>query len=172
LLGKGPSSKLLSQGAHDEIVERALRVVGMVNLPTRWDHMALNDGLKAPLHREAFAVALVALLHGDRPYSDRFTQFAQLLGSLPVRQSPIATWANQTILPYLFDPTRHMFLKPDVTKQAASRCAFDLRYKSEPNWTTYAQLLKLCELLLAELKRLKPRDYIDIQSFIWKIGDR
>jgi len=75
------------------------------------------------------------------------------------------------MLPFLFDPTRHMFLKPQVTRQAARLCAFDLKYGSHLNWTTYAPLLELCRILFRELHRLNPSDYIDLQSFIWCIGD-
>jgi hypothetical protein len=83
----------------------------------------------------------------------------------------VLTWPTQTILPFLFDPVRHMFLKPAVTRQAAARCAFDLKYEAQPRWTTYSRLLKFCDILFQELSDLNPRDYIDLQSFIWSIGD-
>lgn len=41
----------------------------------------------------------------------------------------------------------------------------------KPNWTTYQQLLKLCDIVFQELRDLEPNDYIDLQSFIWSIGD-
>jgi hypothetical protein len=144
----------------------------MVNLPTRWDHMALNDGLKQGADRKRFAEALFERLHGKGRLEDRFNDFAKVLGSLPQRQSPVFTWPNQTILPILFDPTGEMFLKPGVTRQAAIRCAFNLRYKPEPTWETYSQLLTLCDVLRKDLADLQPRDNIDIQSFIWLVGDR
>jgi hypothetical protein len=172
LLSKVQLSKLLERRDHGEIADRALRVAGMVNLPTRWDHMALNDALKNPLDQERFAAALFDLLHGEAPEQQRFTEFAKVLGSLPQRQSPVLSWPNQTILPFLYAPKHQMFMKPGVTKQAANRCAFDLRYQPEPNWTTYSQLLKLSETLFAELEDLGPRDNIDVQSFIWLIGDK
>jgi hypothetical protein len=31
--------------------------------------------------------------------------------------------------------------------------------------------LKLCDILFHELRDLKPTDYIDLESFIWCIGD-
>ncbi len=62
-------------------------------------------------------------------------------------------------------------MKPQVTKQAAERFAFELRYSPEPNWETYSRLLALGTLLMDELKDLKPRDFIDVQSFIWCIGN-
>lgn len=58
-----------------------------------------------------------------------------------------------------------------TSRRPPSQRTLSLRYKTEPNWTTHSQLLKLCDILLAELRDLRPRDYVDIQSFIWAIGD-
>ena len=76
----------------------------------------------------------------------------------------------QTIFPFIALPNEHLFLKPLVTQKAAERRAFSLNYKPEPNWLTYSCLMKFGELLIADLAHLKPRDMIDIQSFIWVTG--
>ena len=60
-----------------------------------------------------------------------------------------------------------MFLKPDVTKQAAAIMGVDLRYDPQVNWTTYERLLRVADHLAAVLKPLGARDAIDVQSFIW-----
>lgn len=170
LLARDPVDECLAARDYEEIARRALHVVGMVNLPTQWDHMALGDGLKAPLDQERFAMALRPLLHGDAPQEARFTAFANVLEGLPRKQAPVLSWPNQTILLFLWDPRHQMFMKPMVTKEAAARCAFDLRYRAEPNWATYRQVLRLTEILFDELSELEPRDNIDVQSFIWVIG--
>ena len=133
--------------------------------------MAIRDGLNRAEDKQRFALALFELLHGSGRYETRFTEFTEALSALPQKQAPVLKWPVQTVLPFLFDPTQHMFLKPQVTRQAARRCAFDLRYDPHPNWTTYSQLLELCRILFRDVNRLKPRDYIDLQSFIWCIGD-
>jgi len=56
-------------------------------------------------------------------------------------------------------------------RQAAARYAFDLKYEAQPRWTTYSRLLKFCDILFQEFRDVKPRDCIDLQSFIWSIGD-
>ena len=42
--------------------------------------------------------------------------------------------------------------------------------KPSPNWLTYSSLLELARILTTDLRDLKPRDMIDIQSFIWVQG--
>jgi hypothetical protein len=57
-----------------------------------------------------------------------------------------------------------------VTRIAAREYGFDFQYKSRPTWETYANLLEFAELVQRDLKNLRPRDMIDIQSFLWVQG--
>lgn len=71
----------------------------------------------------------------------------------------------------IYCPTgKHIFLKPKVTQTAAREYGFDLQYKSKPSWEVYSSLLEFAELIKRDLKGLKPRDMMDIQSFIWVQG--
>ena len=60
-----------------------------------------------------------------------------------------------------------MFMKPDVTKNAADSLGFQLNYRPEPNWLTYSSLLRMADIYQRKLAPLKPRDLIDVQSFFW-----
>jgi hypothetical protein len=60
-----------------------------------------------------------------------------------------------------------MFLKPEVTKQAASTFQFDLRYEATPNWETYDALLRMGRVYLELLIPFGARDFVDVQSFIY-----
>jgi len=60
-----------------------------------------------------------------------------------------------------------MFLKPEVTRNAAASLAFELNYRPEPNWLTYKSLLRMAEIYREKLVDLKPQDLIDVQSFFW-----
>jgi hypothetical protein len=75
-----------------------------------------------------------------------------------------------TIFGFLALPDVHFFLKPMVTRAAASEYGFDFRYQSRPNWDTYSNLLDFARLVWGDLRDLKPRDMIDIQSFLWVQG--
>ena len=41
---------------------------------------------------------------------------------------------------------------------------------SRPGWETYASLLEFADVVRRDLREMRPRDLIDIQSFIWVLG--
>jgi hypothetical protein len=86
---------------------------------------------------------------------------------LPAERGPVAKWTVATIIPFLAQPNRFMFLKPEVTKKAADSLGFELNYKAEPNWLTYKCLLRMADIYGQKLAYLKPRDLIDVQSFFY-----
>ena len=63
-----------------------------------------------------------------------------------------------------------MFLKPNVTRRAAEVYGFDFVYRSKPNWETYSCLLAFADHVRKHQRALKPRDMIDLQSFVWVQG--
>ncbi|MBL7222795.1 MAG: hypothetical protein ISS72_02985 [Candidatus Brocadiae bacterium] len=162
---------LLSAGEWSEVAHRALRVESRTNLLFSFEKIGLRDALKAPEAARSFAHGLHDLIYGTGAYRDRFEAFTKVLDNLPQPQSRVVKWPVQTIFPFLALPEKHLFLKPSVTQQAAARRRFHLNYKSRPNWLTYSCLLKFGEILMEDLADLKPRDMIDIQSFIWVTGE-
>lgn len=84
-----------------------------------------------------------------------------------------AKWTVVTYLPFLWRPEEHMFLKPEVTKDFAARVGhrFASDYEPRLNITAYESLLDLVSKTETELADMKPRDRIDVQSFIWVVGD-
>lgn len=84
-----------------------------------------------------------------------------------------AKWTVATYLPFLWQPDRHMFLKPEATKDYAARVGhpFASVYDPRLNIETYQSLIDLVEETAKELKDIRPVDRIDIQSFIWVVGD-
>ncbi|MGZ0071988.1 hypothetical protein ACT9ST_09815 [Sphingobium limneticum] len=83
------------------------------------------------------------------------------------------SWPILTYLPFLWDYERHMFLKPTVTADFADRVGHDFHhaYSPEPNAETYRSLLDLVDTTRSAIASLQPRDNIDIQSFIWVVGE-
>jgi hypothetical protein len=82
------------------------------------------------------------------------------------------SWPIATYFPFLWDPARHMFLKPEVTRDFAGRTGhpFQYRYSPEVSAETYTALLELTADTKAALAALGPADNIDVQSFIWVVG--
>ena len=53
---------------------------------------------------------------------------------------------------------------------AAKKYEYDFKYHSKPNWETYKSLLDFAGLVRKDASDLKPKDFIDLQSFIWVLG--
>ena len=136
------------------------------NLIFPYEKMSLRDGLKIPANQKLFSERLYGLLYGQESLESRFDDFAQCL-----REMDADKWTTQTYFLFMSAPKEFMFMKPEVTKQAARACGFELNYKSNLNWLTYKLLLDLSNYLLCKLSDLNPKDMIDIQSFIWCSGE-
>jgi hypothetical protein len=158
---------LLERAEYAEINHRALSVVNATNLIFPNEKMDLKDGLNRSNGGESFAKALTALLYGHGSFQSRFEYFADVLEHVGA-----AKWTIATYFPFLAERDKHMLLKPVVTQEAALACDFELNYRSELNWNTYESLLQFCECLRAVIADLNPLDMIDLQSFIWCIGNR
>jgi hypothetical protein len=53
---------------------------------------------------------------------------------------------------------------------ASQALSYDFDYSSKPNYRTYESLMTLADIVKAEIADLKPRNYHDIQTFLWVIG--
>ena len=75
-----------------------------------------------------------------------------------------------TVFGFIAEPETHVFLKPNVTREAARQYGYDFRYRSRPAWDVYANLLDFAAVVRRDQRDLRPRDQIDIQSFLWVQG--
>ena len=75
-----------------------------------------------------------------------------------------------TVFGFVARPDIHFFFKPKVTRLAAEEYGFDLPYSSRPNWPVYEKLLEFADQVSSDVEDLRPRDLIDIQSFLWVLG--
>ena len=135
-----------------------------------FEKMALRDAVRTEPGAEAFATGLFELLHGTDSMPHRFEQWVDTLARLPRKQTRVLTWPIVTVFGFIAQPDRHVFFKPTVTKAAASIYDQPLPYQSRPSWDVYAALLEFAERLRRDLADLKPRDMIDLQSFMWVLG--
>jgi len=165
-LGKGTFGYLLKNDL-PKLVQEIERCVGKVNLLSIYEASAFRDALKIESAARMFAQRLFDLLESEEITEDVFVPYAESVCSLPAERGRVATWTVATIIPYLAQPHRHMFLKPETTKNAADALGFELNYRSEPNWLTYSSLLRMAEIYSRKLSHLKPRDLIDVQSFFF-----
>lgn len=165
-------SRLLSAGAYQEIAARAVRVEQQSrhSMLFSFEKMALRDAVKSADGAERFARGLFAFLHGPGTPRERFTAWVETVAALPRKQTRVLTWPLVTVFGFIAKPRSHIFLKPNVTRLAAAQYGFALQYESRPHWETYRSLLAFAHQVRKDTADLKPRDMIDIQSFIWVQG--
>lgn len=160
----------LSQGQFLEIGTEAVRIESRTNLLFSFEKMAIRDALRSEDGARAFAEGLYALLYGRGNLQTRFSRWCEVVASLPRKQSRVFTWPLATVFGFIAQPEKHIFLKPTVTRLAATQYGFDFHYQPGPSWETYSNLLRFGRQIEHDLNDLRPLDFIDIQSFIWVLG--
>lgn len=171
-LGKRDFRALLDADQHQEIAARALRVEQRSRHPMlfSFEKMALRDAVRSAAGARAFAGGLYAFLHGPGGTLARFEAWRDVLASLPRKQTRVLTWPAVTVFGAIAQPRRHLFVKPKVMRAAARAYGYDLPYRSRPDAETYAAFLDLAREVRRDLADLRPRDLIDVQSFLWVQG--
>jgi len=161
---------LLSRRAYHEIAMETVRIESRTNLLFSFEKMAIRDAIASHAGARTFAIGLYDFVYGDDPDAVRFARWCEALDRLPRRQTRVLTWPVATVFGFIALPRTHVFLKPNVTRIAAQEYGVDFAYASRPSWPTYASLLRFARTLRRDLRDLRPRDMIDIQSFIWVLG--
>ena len=171
-LGREEFRRLLKRGEFAEVAARAVRVEQQSrhSMIFSFEKMALRDAVRTEAGARAFAEGLYDFLHGAGPDERRFTRWRDVVAQLPRRQTRVLTWPLVTVFGFIAQPDRHIFLKPLVTRAAAREYGYEFDYRSRPNWETYKNLLDFAENVRRDQRELKPRDMIDLQSFIWVQG--
>jgi hypothetical protein len=170
LLDRNTHRNLIRAGDYREVAARAVRIESRTNLLFSFEKMALRDGVKTDEGGRLFATGLYEFLYGTKSDKGKFEQWCETVGRLPRKKTRVLTWPVVTVFGFIAQPTKHIFLKPKVTRIAAREYGFDFRYQSHPSWDTYANLLEFAEVCRRDLRDLRPQDRMDIQSFLWVQG--
>lgn len=169
-LNRAEYQSLLEKREFSEIASRALKIESPTNLIFSFEKLALRDGVRSAEGAQIFAESLYDFLHGAGKPKQKFERWVEAVGRLPKKQSRVLTHPIVTVFGFIAQPKKHIFLKPKVTQAAARAYGFDFQYRSKLSWETYASLLEFAETIRRDLADLKPRDMIDVQSFIWVLG--
>jgi hypothetical protein len=172
VLSREEFRRLIELGEYAEVGARAVRVEqrSRHSMIFSFEKMALRDAVKSAAGARQFATGLYEFLHGGGSEKGRFEAWCGVVAELPRKQTRVLTWPLVTVWGFVAQPERHIFLKPNVTKIAAAKYGFDFRYQSKPNWETYSNLLEFAEAVRRDVRELRPRDMIDVQSFMWVQG--
>lgn len=169
-LNRASYKKLLASKAYETIAQAAIQTEAKTNLLFSFEKIAVRDAVKSAEGSEMFATGLYEWLHGNGLVQRRFEKFVNVVSHLPRKQTRVLTWPLVTVFGFIAEPDKHIFLKPKVTRAAAEKYRFDLDYITPPNWDTYESLLSFADQIRRDTKQLGPKDYIDMQSFIWVLG--
>jgi hypothetical protein len=169
-LGRGTYEELLRAGEYDDIARRAVRIEASTNLLFSFEKIAIRDAIRTDDGAKLFAEGLHDFLWGPGPPERRFERWRDSVADLPRVQTRVLTWPVLTVFGFVARPRVHLMLKPLVTRRAAAAYGYDLRYRARPSWSTYRRHLGFARRLREDLADWRPRDLIDIQSFIWVLG--
>jgi hypothetical protein len=162
--------RMIEERQFQQIASLAIGIESRTNLLFSFEKMALRDAVRSPAGAQAFATALFDFLHGDESLEVRFSSWVAAVSRLPRRQTRVLTWPLVTVFGFIAQPATHFFFKPMVTREAARRYGADLPYASRPSWPVYRDLLAFVRKVRSDISDLKPRDMIDLQSFLWVQG--
>lgn len=140
-------------------------VFARTNLVSPFEKMRLQEALRTG-KADRFVAGAAHVAQGDLERG-----LAEMAAALEPSQA--VTWPILTYLPFLWRTDEHMFLKPSVTRDFARRVGhpFAETYRPPPEVETYRSLLELVAELEGRVADLAPRDRIDLQSFIWVVGE-
>ena len=169
-LGRTEYRRRLEHADFQGIATDAVRLESRTNLLFSFEKMALRDAVKSAESARQFAEGLFDYVYGDGELESRFGRWVETVGALPRRQTRVLTWPLVTVFGFIGDPKTQMFLKPNVTRLAAREYGFPFKYASRPGWDTYRSLLEFAAAVRRDLRDLRPRDMIDVQSFMWVQG--
>ena len=169
LLGEEQLTKLIEQGAYQDICDRARHLESMTNLLSKSEKTVLYSTLDQPVNQKLFSAGLADLFYGTDSEENRFKAFVRMLDLLEINR-----WPYATIFGFLRFPQENAFIKPTLVQNAAKSLCWRINYKPEPNWRTSTAVLRLNNYLRTTLveEGLLPRDLIDIHFFMGSITQK
>jgi hypothetical protein len=170
VLGEADFRRRIVERQFEDIARLASSIESRTNLLFSFEKMALRDAIRSAAGARAFSSALLDFLHGDDPPEERFAGWIAAVDSLPRRQTRVLTWPLATVFGFIAQPKQHFFFKPTVTREAFRRCGIHFDYASRPSWPVYSAMLNAVRAVRGEIASMRPRDMIDMQSFLWVQG--
>jgi hypothetical protein len=167
LLGQTEISELIAERCYQDVCDRARHVESLTTLLTKTEKTALYAALEQPVQQKTFALALAEFLYGTESEETRFKEFARSLDLLGINR-----WPYATLFSFIRFPEDKAFIKPVLIQKVAKAFCWRILYKPEPNWRTYAAVLRLSSHLRATLGEagMAPRDMVDVHAFMVSVG--
>lgn len=122
---------------------------------------SFNLHAKSTSSEQRFGEALFDMLHGQGPLGHRLEALSTAL------PPDLRTWRLSTFFGAFYDPTRLLFVDPDVTFRQSHIMGVVVSFQSAISGAMYEQLSAMSLKLFDELKAkgLTPRDLLDVHLF-------
>jgi hypothetical protein len=103
----------------------------------------------------------------------KFERWCEVLESLPRKRTRVLTWPSGHRVRVHRAAGVALLLEAERPRGARARAlGLEFDYRPRPNWSTYGNLLEMAAIVRRDLRDLRPRDMIDIQSFLVGAGLR
>ena len=141
----------------------------------RFEWPAFKEALESDTPLLGYVESALAFAAMPVPDEATFDRYAEAVAALPARAGGMSLekWTILTWLPFIANPTHHIFLKPAMTQEFASILPFELQYRSQLNHTTYMRLQEMAKQMKQKISdpEISPEnrelDMIDVHSFMW-----
>lgn len=137
------------------------------NIIDTFDKSVFLEHLETPAFQVDLADNLYNLLYGEESeFNENFILLVDVL-----KEMKSAHWTLLSYFLFIFFPKKYCVVKPTITQNIAKVCEFNVLYEPLPNPVTYEKVMKLTANLIKVLidLGLKPKNMIDIQSFMWVV---
>ena len=164
LLNKSEFGRLLQDHDFEELVSRVALLVNATNfIQGSFEKPKLLDAIRA--NKEEYLKSLYDCLWGEGEFGPRLQSFLETMEDLKLNK-----WTYVSYFLFLSDSSRMMFVKPEMLKRSLEITKYPLYYDSKPSVDLYEEILKFSAWLKSNIAILKPRDMIDVHSFMWHMA--
>ena len=164
-LAKEELRRLIESGEYDEVIARLKQIGTDNNLP--WNSVPLEGDLRYlyldDLDKKDFCGTVFDLLYGRGSSGDRIDRFVAFCD----RHDLATFWTFPTYFLFICHPDTEIFIKPRASRTFLNLIGSKCKLGYKPDGKTYEEFRKTALELKEAMSPLKPRDMVDIQSFLW-----
>jgi len=156
-------SEKIQEKNYKEICEISKKLISATKIIHSIEKTNFRKAISLEENQKEFVEILYRFLYEKETIGEKeFFEFKEFFSKISCNKWTLITYFMNMIL-----PDKYPFLKPKVSKKAAEVFGFELNYNMVPNWQTYNSFLSYTQKLMKDLEELNPRDFIDIENFIW-----
>ena len=149
------------------VAARAVRIESRTHLLFSFEKMALRDAVKSTAGRGFLVRVFMTFYMRRRP--GREIRSLVSGGGFPSSEANAVLTCSHHRVWFIAQPQTHSFSNL-MSPAGRAEYGYALQYASRPSWEIYSALLKFAATVRRDLRDLRPRDMIDLQSFIWVQG--